>query len=163
MGRLERVRVLSLISHAEQFCGIYILANNRRGVFPKQSKYRADKTLELVRGDLCGPVKPSTPDGQRYFLLLVDDVTRYMLVVLLRAKSEASSVIKRIQAAAKKECGRKLQVLRTNNGGEFTAAEFTAYCADEGSLDTSRHHTPRSRTGWWSGEIRWWWRWRGRS
>jgi transposase InsO family protein len=23
-------------------------------------------------------------------------------------------------------------VLRTDNGGEFTAAEFAAYCADEG-------------------------------
>ena len=29
------------------------------------------------------------------------------------------------------ECGRKLRVLRTNNGGEFTAAEFAVYCADE--------------------------------
>ncbi|WVZ54330.1 LOW QUALITY PROTEIN: hypothetical protein U9M48_005142 [Paspalum notatum var. saurae] len=30
------------------------------------------------------------------------------------------------------ECGRKLRVLRTDNGGEFTAAEFASYCADEG-------------------------------
>jgi hypothetical protein len=50
-----------------------------------------------------------------------------MWVVLLTAKSEASSAIKCIQAAAEKECGRKLRVLRTDNGGEFTA-----YCTDEG-------------------------------
>jgi hypothetical protein len=55
-----------------------------------------------------------------------------MWVVLLTAKSKASSAIKRIQAATEKECDYKLRVLRTNNGGEFTAAEFTAYCADEG-------------------------------
>ena len=30
------------------------------------------------------------------------------------------------------ECGRKLRVLRTDNGGEFTAAEFMVYCVDEG-------------------------------
>jgi transposase InsO family protein len=67
------------------------------------------------------------PGGRRYFLLLVDDATRYMWVVLLTAKSEASSAIKRIQAAAaEKECGRKLRVLRTDNGGEFMAAEFAA-------------------------------------
>jgi hypothetical protein len=29
------------------------------------------------------------------------------------------------------ECGQKLRVLRTDNGGEFTVAEFAAYCADE--------------------------------
>ena len=30
------------------------------------------------------------------------------------------------------ESGHKLRVLRTDNGGEFTIAEFAAYCADEG-------------------------------
>lgn len=38
----------------------------------------------------------------------------------------------RPQAAAKDECDRKLRVLRTDNGGEFTAAEFASYCADKG-------------------------------
>jgi hypothetical protein len=132
MGRLEMVCGLSPISHAEQFCDTCVLVKHLRGVFSKQSKYREDKTLELVHGDLCGSVKPATPDGRCYFLLLVDDVTRYMWVVLLTAKSEASSAIKRIQAAAEKECGRKLWVLRTDNKGEFTTVEFAAYCADEG-------------------------------
>jgi transposase InsO family protein len=132
MGRLEMVRGLPPISHAEQFCDTYVLAKHRRGVFPKQSRYHADKALELLHGDLCGPVKPTTLGGRRYFLLLVDDATRYMWVVLLTAKSEALSAIKRIQAAAKKECSRNLRVLRTDNGGEFTANEFATYCADEG-------------------------------
>jgi transposase InsO family protein len=132
MCRLEMVCGLAPISHAEQFCDACVLAKHRRGVFPKQSKYRTDKALELVHSDLYGPVKPAAPGGRRYFLLLVNDATRYMWVVLLTAKSEASSAIKRIQAVAEKECGRKLRVLRTDNGGEFIAAEFAAYCADEG-------------------------------
>jgi hypothetical protein len=108
MGRLEMVHGLPPISHTEQFCDTCVLAKHRHGVFPKQSKYCADKALELVHGDLCGPIKPATPDGRCYFLLLVDDATRYMWVVLLIAKSEASSAIKRIHSAAEKECGRKL-------------------------------------------------------
>jgi transposase InsO family protein len=132
MGRLEIVRGLPLISHAKQFCDTCVLAKHRRGGFPKQSKYRVNKALELVHDDLCGPVKPATPGGRRYFLLLVDDATRYMWVVLLTAKSEASSAIKPIQTAAEKECRRKLRVLRIDNRGEFTMAEFTAYCVDEG-------------------------------
>jgi transposase InsO family protein len=35
---------------------------------------------------------------------------------------------------------RKLRVLRTDNGGEFTAAEFTSYCANEG---VQRHYSAR--------------------
>jgi transposase InsO family protein len=144
MGRLEIVLGLPPISHVEQFCDTCVLVKHHRGVFPKQSKYRADKALELVHGDLCGLVKPATPGGWRYFLLLVDDATRYMWVVLLTAKSEASSAIKLIQAAAKKECGRKLRVLRTDNRGEFTAVEFATYCADEGiTRHFSAPYTPQ--------------------
>jgi transposase InsO family protein len=144
MGRLEMVRGLPPISHTEQFCDTRVLAKHHRGAFTKQSKYRTDKALELVHDDLCGPVKPATPSGRRYFLLLVDDATRYIWVVLLTAKSEASSAIKRIQAAAKKESGRKLRVLRADNGGEFTAVELTAYCADEGiTRHFSAPYTPQ--------------------
>jgi hypothetical protein len=72
MGRLEMVCGLPPISHAEQFCDTYVLAKHRRGIFLKQSKYRTNKALELVHSDLYGPVKPATPGGRRYFLLLVD-------------------------------------------------------------------------------------------
>ena len=46
--------------------------------FPRQVSFRAKEKLELVHGDLCGPVTPATPGGRRFFLLLVDDVSRYM-------------------------------------------------------------------------------------
>jgi hypothetical protein len=67
-----------------------------------------------------------------------------MWIVLLTAKLEASSAIKRIQAAAEKKCGRKLRVLRTDNGGEFTAAKFATYCDDEGvTRHFSAPYTPQ--------------------
>jgi transposase InsO family protein len=91
-----------------------------------------------VHGDLCDPVTPATPEGRRYFLLLVDDLSRYMWVVVLGSKGEVANAIKRAQAAAEEECGRKLRVLRTDNGGKFTAAEFASYCTDEG---VQRHYS----------------------
>jgi transposase InsO family protein len=91
-----------------------------------------------VYGDLCGPVTPATPGGRRYFLLLIDDLSRYMWVMVLGSKGEAADVIRRAQATAEAECGRKLRVLCTDNGGEFTVAEFTSYCVDEG---VQRHYS----------------------
>jgi transposase InsO family protein len=83
-------------------------------------------------------VTPATPGGRRYFLRLVDDLSRYMWVVLLGSKGEVANAIRRTQAAAEVECGRKLCVLRTDNGGEFTTTEFVSYCADEG---VQRHYS----------------------
>jgi hypothetical protein len=111
------VRGLPSLDHVEQFCDVCVLMKQRRLPFPQQSSFRAKERLELVHGDLCGPVTPATPGGRRYFLLLVDDLSRYMLVVVLGSKGEAADVIRRAQAAAEAECGRKLRVLRTDNDG----------------------------------------------
>jgi transposase InsO family protein len=91
-----------------------------------------------VHGDMCGPVTPATPVGRRYFLLLIDDLSRYIWVVVLGSKGEDADIIRRAQPAAEAECDRKLRVLRTDNGGEFTTAEFMSYCADEG---VQRHYS----------------------
>jgi hypothetical protein len=90
------------------------------------------KQLKLIHGDLCGLVTLVTPGGQRYFLLLVDDALWFMWAVLLPTKATAADAIKHVHDAMEKERGIKLQVLRTNNGGEFTAVEFAFCCADEG-------------------------------
>jgi transposase InsO family protein len=55
-----------------------------------------------------------------------------MWVVVLGSKGEAADTIRHAQTAAEAECGQKLRVLHTDNGGEFTVAEFASYCADEG-------------------------------
>ena len=40
-----------------------------------------------------------------------------MWVMVLGIKGEVADTIRRAQAAAEAECGRKLRVLRTDNGG----------------------------------------------
>jgi transposase InsO family protein len=134
----EMVRGLPCLDHVEQFCDVCVLTKQRQLPFPQQSSFRSKERLELVHGDLCGPVTPATPGGRHYFLLLVDDLSRYMWVMILGSKGEAANAIRRVQVAAEAECGRKLRVLRTDNGGEFTTAEFASYCADEG---VQRHYS----------------------
>jgi transposase InsO family protein len=90
------------------------------------------KQLELVHGDLCRAMTPVTLGGRCYFLLLVDNASCYIWAILLPSKDATVDAIKKVQAEAEKESGHKLWVLRTDNGGEFTVAEFAAYCANEG-------------------------------
>jgi hypothetical protein len=73
-----------------------------------------------------------------------------MWVVVLGSKGEAADAIRRAQAAAEAECGRKLRVLRIDNDSKFTAAARMRVF----SATTSRR-TPRSRTTSSSGATRW--------
>jgi hypothetical protein len=79
----------------EQFCDIFVLMKQRRLPFPQQSSFRAKERLELMHGDLCGPVTPATPRGRCYFLRLIDDLSRFMWVVVLGSKGEAANAIRR--------------------------------------------------------------------
>jgi transposase InsO family protein len=98
------VRGLPCLDHVEQFCDICVLTKQRRLSFPHQASFRAKERLDLVHGDLCGPVTLATPGGRHYFLLLVDDHSRYMWVMVLGSKGEAADSIRRTQAAAEAEC-----------------------------------------------------------
>jgi hypothetical protein len=90
------VRGLPSFDHVDQFYDVCVLMKQRRLPFPQQSSFRAKERLKLV--------------------LLVDDLSHYMWVVVLGSKEEAANDIRRAHAAAEAECGRKLRVLRTDNG-----------------------------------------------
>jgi hypothetical protein len=85
-----------------------------------------------VHGDLCDPISPVMPRGNKYFVLHVDDLSRYMWVAVIPSKDHAAAVIKDIQAWAEGESGLKLKALHTDRKGEFTTMEFVNYCASEG-------------------------------
>ena len=68
----------------------------------------------------------------------MDDCSRYMWLQLLTSKDKAAAAIKKFKMLVEADSGKKLHVLRTDRGGEFTSVEFAAYCADQG---VGQHHT----------------------
>lgn len=131
------VRGLPSLDQVDQVCDGCLVGKQRRSPFPAQARHRAEHILDLVHGDLCGPVTPATPSGNKYFLL-VDDMSRYMWLHLLSSKDQAPAEIMNFQASVEVETGRKLKVLRTDREGEFTSVEFGRYCAERG---VERHPT----------------------
>jgi IS30 family transposase len=108
---------------------------------------------------LCGPISPETPGGKQSFLLVVDDKSRYMWLVLLASKDQAAAAIIKLQARAEAEVGRKMGTLRTDRGGEFTAHTFGDYCSDQGIQRHLTAPTHLSKTAWWRGATRRCWEW----
>jgi hypothetical protein len=91
LGNLEKmVRGLLHIEHAAELRDSCLAGKQRRLPFPKTAKYRAAEALKLVHGDLCGPIMPATHGGRKYFILLVDDCSRFMWLQLLTRKTEAA-------------------------------------------------------------------------
>jgi hypothetical protein len=116
-----------------------------------------------MHGDLCDPVTPTTPRGQRYFLLLVNDLSRYMWVMVLGSKGEAADTIRRAQVAQSRRatvscacCALTMAVnsRRLNSRRTVRMRVFSA---------TTPRRTARSRIALSSGTTRRLWGWLGPS
>ena len=60
-----------------------------RGPIPKVATYRASAPLELVHSDLHGPLPVKTKEGYRYWIVFIDDYSRFWVVTMLKNKSDA--------------------------------------------------------------------------
>jgi hypothetical protein len=65
----EMVKGLPQIDHVDQVCDSCLAGKQKHATFPYVAKFHVEEKLELVHGDLCGPVTPATPGGKRYFFL----------------------------------------------------------------------------------------------
>lgn len=132
MSKEKMVLGMPEIKSQSEVCQGCLMSKHVRSSFPGQAMYTAKEGLEIVHGDLCGPITPATKAGNKYFLLLVDDYTRVMWVDFLKSKDETLEAFKNFRAKIEKGTDRKIKTLRTDRGGEFTSKLFNAYCDEAG-------------------------------
>nr|GEX91755.1 zinc finger, CCHC-type [Tanacetum cinerariifolium] len=128
------------INHVGQICDACLLGKHSRTPFLNQAKFRSKNPLDLVYGDLCGPISPATHTGKKLIFLLVDDCTRFMWAYFLTSKDQALSTFKEFR----QKIEMKMRMLRTDRGGEFTSNEFTKYCKENGiARQLTAPHSPQ--------------------
>ncbi|CAI7761397.1 unnamed protein product [Closterium sp. NIES-54] len=94
--------------------------------------------LQTLHMDVWGPARISGQGRERYFLLVVDDYTRYTTVFALRSKGEVSAVlipwIRTVCLQMRERFGQDLPVLRlhSNRGREFSSDLLRDFCRGEG-------------------------------
>ena len=65
-------------------------------------------------------------------MLFIDEHSHYGVPYFLKSKSQAFSAFKHYVAYAEHETARKLKVIRSENGGEYTSHEWLSYCQENG-------------------------------
>ena len=78
----------SLTNPACEHC---IISKQTRKPNSAPATHRATDLLEIVHSDLAGPMSTRSLGGSKYFLLLIDDFSRYTKVYALKSKTETIS------------------------------------------------------------------------
>ena len=87
---------------------------------------------------ICGPITPPTAGGNKYFMLLIDDSTRWSYVFVLKAKNQALEAFCKFKAKVENITGERIKVLHSDRGGEFLAGAFKDVCE---AVGIQRHIT----------------------
>jgi len=77
--------------------------------------------------DICGPFSKASIHGERYFLTILDDFSRYAwIVLLLKSKSEVKIQVQNFISLIENQFDSKIKCIRTDNGPEFFLKDFFA-------------------------------------
>ncbi|CAI7860331.1 unnamed protein product [Closterium sp. NIES-53] len=87
--------------------------------------------LQTLHMDVWGPAPVGGTDQERYFLLVVDDYTRYSILFPLRCKADASSVLIPWIRATSIQL-RDWFSLHSDRSGELSSNLLAKFCRDEG-------------------------------
>ncbi|CAI7868502.1 unnamed protein product [Closterium sp. NIES-53] len=98
--------------------------------------------LQTLHMDVWGPARVSGQSRECYFLLVVEDYTRYTTVFPLRSKGQVVDVlipwIRTVRVWLRERFGQDLPVLRLHSvrGGEFSSNLLRKFCRREGILQS---------------------------
>ncbi|CAI7791428.1 unnamed protein product, partial [Closterium sp. NIES-53] len=115
----------------------------RQRAAPHSSEFPpTEAPLQTLHMDVWGPARVRGQGHKRYFLLVVDDYSRYTTVFPLRSKGEVTEVliywIRAARLQLRERFGSDFPVLRlhSDRGGEFSSDLLRAFCRAEGIRQT---------------------------
>jgi transposase InsO family protein len=123
--------LLELKVDHEGICNGCAQRKNIKNYFRKRDN-KAEGVLELIHSDVCGPMPSSSISGYVYYVSFIDDYSRKTWLYLLKSKDEVFSKFKEFKSLRENLSERKIKILRSDNGGEYTSKEFVNFCKDVG-------------------------------
>ena len=131
------------INVVELICDACQLGKFKRANYPSRNN-RTLEPFQIIHCDVWGPSPTSDLLGNKYFLICTDDCSRFSWVFLLKTKSAVSSSIRNLCLLIKRQFGRPVKGLRTDNAKDFLNNELGEFLTSEGiKHETSCPYTPQ--------------------
>jgi hypothetical protein len=145
---LSRLSSLNLISNLSivkgSKCQSYVQSKQPQ----KPHKAAEDKHLtpiELIHFDICQINGVLIKSGQRYFMIMIDDASRYCYVYLLKTKEYTLNCFKTYKAGVENQLEKKIKCFRSDRGGEYFSNEFDLFCMEHGIIhERTPPYSPQS-------------------
>ena len=111
----------------------------------KTGRTRATEPLELIHGDLVGPMPVESVGRCKYGFVLMDDYSRASWVLPSRAKSDAPAAFEAWAAKMENGTDSTIKAVMFDNAREFIAGRMKEFCDQKGiRINSSIPYSPSS-------------------
>lgn len=69
------------------FCDSCADGKHHRHSFPKYAERKSNKLLRVVHSDVCGKIEEKSLSGCEYFVVFIDNKSRYVWTYMLKTRS----------------------------------------------------------------------------
>ena len=129
------------------FCEQCVLGKQKRVKFGT-AIHNTEGILDYIHTDVWGPNKTASLGGKHYFVTFVDDFSRRVWVYTMKSKDEVFETFLVLKKMVENQTGRKIKVLRSDNGTKYQNDQFSISVRRKAYLGTLQLEIHRSRMGW---------------
>lgn len=122
------------------------------------SKSHATSPLEIIHTEIWRPAPLSSPSGFRYYVVFIDEFSRYTWLYPLRQKSDLLQTFNQFKTLVENQLTKKIKIIQSDMGGEYISltkiletsgihARFSCPFTSAQNRRAERKHQPITETG----------------
>jgi transposase InsO family protein len=100
----------------------------------QNSESMSTEIFDLIHSDVWGPSPINSLGGSRYFVVFVDDYSRYSWVFLMRSRDELLNIYRNFANMVKTQFSKTIKVFRSDNARELTQHAFEHILYSHGTI-----------------------------
>jgi transposase InsO family protein len=94
------------------------------------SDKRSKGILDLIHSNVCGHMTTASLNRYLYYVFFIDDHSRKTWIYFLKTKDGVLARFQEFKAQVEHLTRRRIKVLRSDNGGEYTSRDFSDFCIE---------------------------------